>query len=83
MIRTKIARILSPTRVVLAAGAEQGVREWKSTGRRVTQIRLRGRSWKISHREYVPQDHDEQQLWEEEESAGKRPPSPPNCHESR
>jgi len=34
-------------------------------------------------REYVPQDHDEQQLWEEEESAGKHPPSPPNCHESR
>jgi hypothetical protein len=27
MIRTKIARILSPTRVVLAAGAEQGVQE--------------------------------------------------------
>jgi hypothetical protein len=26
MIRTKIARILSPTRVVLAAGAEHGVR---------------------------------------------------------
>ncbi len=23
-------------------------------------------------REYVPQDHDEQELWEEEESAGKR-----------
>jgi len=27
MIRTKIAQILSPTRVVLAAGAEQGVQE--------------------------------------------------------
>lgn len=27
MVRTKIAQILSPTRVVLASGAEQGVRE--------------------------------------------------------
>lgn len=27
MIQTKIAKILSPTKVVLAAGAEQGVRE--------------------------------------------------------
>src|SRR5437870_4764299 len=27
MVRTKIARILSPTRVVLAAGSEQGVEE--------------------------------------------------------
>ena len=31
--------------------------------------------------EYVPQDHDEQQLWEEQESAGKHPSSPLNCHE--
>jgi hypothetical protein len=25
-----------------------------------------------TNREHVPRDHDEQQLWEEEESAGKR-----------
>ena len=28
--------------------AKQGAREWKSMGRRVTEVRLRGRNWKLS-----------------------------------
>jgi len=37
-----------PAREPSEKAAEEGVREWKNMGRRVTEIRLRGRSWKIS-----------------------------------
>ncbi len=44
------ARRSEPAREPSEKVAEQGVQQWKNMGRRVTEIRLRGRSWKISQR---------------------------------